>query len=156
MADTVLAALVVMYAVVAIKVDQWYTISRLGFKSETPQLFLQSPRLYHMMRMALFACAIAASFFATIISWYIVLVVLAATWHGAFWLGRKFAFNTYRQIHREMIAYEEAIKVTDPAEYARLVEGEDPEARRSKLERGTRITDAELVERVEKSLKWGA
>lgn len=155
MSDALLVPLIAIYSFVAIKVDQWQTISMLGFKTETPQLFLQSPRLYHMVRIALFACAAVAAFFATGITRYISLAALAATWIGAFWLGRKLAFNTYRRIHRETIAYEEKIKVTDPAEYARLIDGKNPQARRAELETGARIADAEVIERVEQSLKWG-
>lgn len=155
MADTLFLVFAVMYAVVAIKVDQWQTISMLGFKSETPQMFLQSPRIYHQTRVALFTGAVVASYFATTIPWYIALGIVAATWFGGFWLGRKFAFNTFRQVHRDLISYEESIKNSDPNEYALLIHGEDPETHRAELEAGARISEEKLLERIERSLKWG-
>jgi len=155
MAEAIFAALVVLCAMVAIKVDQWYIISRLGFKSYTPLLFLESPRTYYAVSFALFAAALIALFFSTAISLYVGVVVLGAVWLGAFWIGRKIAFNTYRQIHREMIEYEDTLRVSDPSEYARIVERADPSARRAELEEGARKTDRELVECVKLSIKLG-
>ena len=155
MAVALLFVLVFLYAFVAIKVDQWQTISILGFKSETPELFLRSPRAFHTVRILLFLCALAASYLAKGLAGYISFVALAATWLGAFWIGRKLAFNSYRKIYREMIEYDEQTKASDPAEYARMTEGEDPRVRRADLEAGTRISDTELIAKVEKNLKRG-
>lgn len=155
MSEALFVALAAVYAVVAIKVDQWFTISRLGFKTETPQLFLTNSRLYHRTRILLFAGAVITLFFAPAIPWYVGIAGLSAVWLGAFWIGRKFAFNTYRQIHREMIEYEDNVKVNDPAEYAQILGEEDSSTRRAELEKSVRITDRELVELVERSIKWG-
>ena len=155
MAEALFVTLVALYAIVAVKVDQWFTISRLGFKSYTPQLFLNNPRIYQVTRMVLFGAAGIALFVTTAIPWYFGVIALAVVWLGAFWIGRRAAFNTYRQIHREMIEYEDAVKVSDPSEYARILDGVAPSARRAELEEGARRTDQELVELVAQSIKWG-
>ena len=155
MAEPLFVTLVVMYAVVAIKVDEWFTISRLGFKTETPQLFLTNSRLYHRTRILLFAGAVIALFFAPAIPWYFGAAGLFTVWLGAFWIGRKFAFNKYRQVYREMIEDGDNLKINNPTAYSEMYGDEDTSLRRAELERGTRITDRELVERVERSVKWG-
>lgn len=154
MADASFLVLVAIYALVAIKVDQWSTISRLGFKSYTPFFFLRNPRAYHVTRIVLFVAAVMTLLFTTAIRWYVGGIVLAVAWLGAFWIGRKLAFNTYRQIHREMIAYEEALKVADPSEYAQIIAGENPIERRAELEQAASRTDRELLELIELSIKW--
>lgn len=155
MDDELFWILTAAYAVVAIKVDQWFTISRLGFKTETPQLFLTNPKAYHWVRMLLLAASVAALFFSSTVLWYWGAAVLGALWLGAFWIGRKMAFRAYRRIHREMSEYEESLKGSDSSEYEGVVSGEDPATRRAELEKGAHMTDQELVERVERSLKWG-
>lgn len=156
MADTIFFVLIATYATVAMKVDQWQTIALLGFKLETPLRFLQHPNHYHSIRIFLFIlCVVVASYFITSIAWYIGLAILASASLSAFWLGRKAAFNDYRRIHREMISAEESLKVTDPEAYTQLVAGEDPNIRRAELEAGSRISDQELLERLDKRLRWG-
>ncbi|MEX2327626.1 MAG: hypothetical protein WD558_07830 [Pseudomonadales bacterium] len=155
MADYLFWFLIALYALVAVKVDQWFTISRLGFKTETPILFLTNPKAYHWTRMLLFGAAIAALLFASNLALYSGAVALVAVWLGAFWIGRKMAFSAYRRIHREMIADEEDMKVLDPEEYERMFAGEDPVVHRAYLEKGARMTDRELIERIERVMKWG-
>jgi len=60
MTEFLFVILTVVYAVVAIKVDQWSTISYLGFKTETPQLFLSNPSLYHRTRILLFSATVVS------------------------------------------------------------------------------------------------
>lgn len=155
MAEAIFVALVAVYAVVAIKVDEWFTISRLGFKTETPQLFLTNSQLYHRARILLFAGAVISLFFALAIPWYVGVVGLFAVWLGAFWIGRKLAFNRYRQVCREMIEDGDNLKINDPAAYSEMYGQENSSIRRAELERGVRITDRELVKLVEHSIKWG-
>lgn len=144
-----------MYAGVAIKVDQWFIISTLGFKTETPQLFFENPGLYHRVRIVLFAGTVIALLFSNYIPLYVGFVFLVAIWLGAFWIGRKTAFNTYRRIYREMMEYEDELKVSDPAEYERLIADESSSERRADLEKGMRATDRELIEMMDRSIKWG-
>ena len=144
-----------VYCLVAVKVDQWFTISRLGFKSETPEFFLTRPQAYHWVRIALFVGSVAALLLESAVPWYWGLAVLFLVWLGAFWLGRRLAFRTFRRIHREMIQLDESLKIADPAEYERMISDEDPEERRVALEKGARMTDVELIDRVERALEWG-
>jgi hypothetical protein len=155
MAEAIFVVLAAVHAVVAIKVDQWSTISRLGFKMETPVLFMSNPRLYHRIRIFLFVAAVAALFFARTIPWYLGAAGLAAVWLGAFWVGRNLGFADFRRVHREMIEYDNNLKVSNPAEYARQVAEEGPASHLAELEKGARITNEELLERVQRYAKWG-
>jgi hypothetical protein len=127
--------LAVLYTLVSVKVDEWITISSLGFKSETPMKFLQKPRFYDVVRSALFLAAIATSFGMVDIPWYIGLVILAVLWFAAGSIGRKKAFNKYRQILREMMACAETPE--EQAEY----------------EKASNKTNQELMEMVHASMK---
>ena len=104
MFEGALVVLTVLYTLVSVKVDEWITISALGFKSETPVMFLQNPRFYDVVRSALFLGAIAASFGMVVVPWYVGLIALAVVWLAAGSIGRKKAFSNYRQILQEMIA----------------------------------------------------
>lgn len=103
-AEIAFVVLIVLYALAAAKVDEWITISALGFKMETPLLFLQKPKLYDIARSLLFLGALVTSFGMTAIHWYTGLGILAIVWLAAGWVGRKKAFNNYRHILHEMIA----------------------------------------------------
>jgi hypothetical protein len=85
------------------KVDEWVTIAALGFKLETPQLFLQSPRNYDVIRLGLFIAACASLFGTTSIPWYAGAIVLGSAWFGTTWLGQRRAFATYRRICQEIV-----------------------------------------------------
>jgi len=137
MFESVFVVLMVMYALVSIKVDQWITIAALGFKTETPQMFLEKPRIYDVIRSALFVAAACSAFAMTVIPWYVGLGILAFVWLGASWIGRKNAFNDYRRILREMMEHAET--ASDRAEY----------------ETDSKRTDQELQEIAQRSLKWG-
>lgn len=54
-----------------------------------------------------------------------------------------------------MIEDEEKLRVSDPAQHAEMYGDVDPVAHREQLETGARITDKELLERLERSLRWG-
>lgn len=155
MAEVLFIIIALVYAVVAIKVDQWFTISRLGFKLETPPAFLRDSTIYHNARMVLFGGAVIALFFTSAIPWYVGMGGLFVLWLGAFWIGRKLAFNAYRQVYREMIEDEDRLKISDPAQYSEILGDEDPSTHRAELENGARRTDRELAEMVERSVKWG-
>ncbi|MEI7678346.1 MAG: hypothetical protein WCK07_03025 [Betaproteobacteria bacterium] len=155
MTEFLFVILTVVYAVVAIKVDQWSTISYLGFKTETPQLFLSNPSLYHRTRILLFSATVAALFLAHAIPWYLGAAGLAGVWLGAFWIGRSLGLSDFRRIHREMIEYDNDLKVSDPDEYARQVAEDGQASRLAELEKGARITNQELLERIERHHKWG-
>ncbi|MCK5000396.1 MAG: hypothetical protein KAS23_12705 [Anaerohalosphaera sp.] len=135
MYDIIFFVLVILYTLVSAKVDEWITISALGFKMETPEMFLKHPRYYDVIRSALFLSAIAV-FFAMSTK-YAGGGIIALAWFGAGWVGRKKAFKNYRQIIREMKFHEE-----------------DKE-QRAKYESELNKTDQELMEMVQTSMKYG-
>ncbi len=134
MYDVIFFALVSLYIVVSVKVDEWITISALGFKIETPEVFLKHPRAYDFVRSALFLCAIAMFFVMSIR--YVGGVTLALAWLGVGWIGRRKAFNNYRQILGEMM---------DIAE-------NDEE--KTEYEAASKKTDQELMDMVQMSMKY--
>jgi hypothetical protein len=135
MFDVIFFLLVLIYIVVSIKADEWITISALGFKIETPEMFLKHPRAYDVLRSALFLCAIA-TFFA-MSTRYVGGVTLVLSWLGSGWIGRRKAFNNYRRILREMMNTAEDAQEKD--EY----------------EAESKKTDQELMDRVKMSMKYG-
>jgi len=130
MAEIVFIVFVVLYALLAVKVDEWYTISALGFKIATPMMFLKKPWMYSVIRSALFLATVGITFFITFVPWYISLVILAVVWFVAGVVGRIKAFNKYRQILHEMM------------------EDSDSPDRRTELEILLNKTDKELIDTV--------
>lgn len=100
--DLIFLAVLSLYLVVGIKVDEWITISLLGFKSHTPPLFLTNPRLYDWVRGGLFAAA-AACLFRVTFAWYLGVGALYAAWMLTTWGGQHLAFKTFRTIMREVL-----------------------------------------------------
>ena len=135
MYDVIFFAMVSLYIVVSAKVDEWITISALGFKIETPEMFLRYPRAYGVVRSALFLCAIAMFFAMS--TRYVGGVTLVLAWLGAGWIGRRKALRNYRRILGEMM---------DSAE-------NDEE--RVEYETALKKTDQELMNMVQMSMKYG-
>lgn len=137
MAELIFVILTVLYSLVSAKVDEWITISTLGFLGQTPVMFLERPRLYYVVRSALFIVAVAVSFATTFARWYICLAILAGVWLGAGCVGRRKAFNTYRRILREMM--EQADSPEQRAEYEAASKRNDQELlQRVQMHRGYR------------------
>ena len=61
MNDIVFFGVTLTYFWFGAKVDEWITIAALGFKFETPSLFLQRPRNYDVFRVVLFLAACVGS-----------------------------------------------------------------------------------------------
>lgn len=137
MFEILVVVLALLYAVVSAKVDEWITISVLGFKCETPMRFLQNPTIYYVVRSILFLGAAASCFGMKAVPWYAGLIVLAVIWLIAGIIGRKKAFATYRQALREMIEFAETSE--EKKEY----------------EEASRKTDEELMDMVQTSRKMG-
>ena len=135
MYDVIFFVLISLYIVVSIKVDEWITISALGFRMETPEMFLKHPRAYDIVRSALFLCAVAMFFAMS--TRYVGGVTLALAWLGAGWIGRKKALNSYRRILGEMMDSAENDK--EKAEY----------------EAASKKTNQELMDMVQMSMKYG-
>ena len=58
-----------LYLFVGINIDQWITISLLGFKLQTPEFFMTNPRTYDVVR-GLILAATAACLFGVTFAWY--------------------------------------------------------------------------------------
>jgi hypothetical protein len=125
------------YGRISVLIDTWVTISALGFKSETPLIFLQNPRFFGFMRSVLFLGAIALSFGFTEVQWYFGLIVLFVIWLIAGSIGRKKAYSLYRHILKEMM---------DTAESAE---------ERAEYKAASVKTNEELADMVETSMKYG-
>ena len=93
----------IIYILIAIKIDQWITISALCFKSETPVAFLRNPGIYNVVRSVILVAAASSALLLNIFPWYIGLLVLLIIWLGASWVGRRLAFERYRCIMSEMV-----------------------------------------------------
>ena len=137
MFEALLIILALLYAVVSIKVDEWITISALGFKTETPMMFLQNPKLYEVVRSVLFLGAVVSCFGMKALSWYVGLIALAVIWLTAGSIGRKKAFARYRQVLKEMVEF-----------------AETPEEK-EKYDTASRKTNEELMDMVQTSMKMG-
>lgn len=95
-----------LYLVVGIKVDQWTTISLLGFKLQTPQLFLTNPRIYDVVR-GLILAATAACLFGVTFAWYFGAGALLVAWFTTTWVGQRLAFNRFRAVCLEVAEHAE-------------------------------------------------
>ncbi len=137
MFEIIFAILTVIYIIIAIKVDQWITISALGFKSETPAAFLRSPGIYNVVRSVFFIAAASSTFLIKTFPGYIGLLVLLVIWLVARLLGRRLAFNQYRYIMSEMENCTETKK------------------EKSELIKEVRKSDQELQEEVCQNIKIG-
>src|SRR2546428_778590 len=103
MLDLAFLTLATAYVWFGAKVDEWITISTLGFGLEVPQGFLDRPRRYDFIRVVLLALAAACLLGTTRVPWFVGLGVLAVAWFSTTWLGQRRAFATYRRICREGI-----------------------------------------------------
>lgn len=95
-----------LYLVVGIKIDQWTTISLLGFKLQTPLLFLTNPRFYNLVQWLIFA-ATAACIFGATFAWYFGAGALLVAWFTTTWVGQRLAFNRFRAVCLEVADHAE-------------------------------------------------
>ncbi len=85
------------------KTIEWQTISRLGFPSETPAVYIQKGRLYHYFCYALFTLCTICAFFIS--AWLLLAVV--AGWLVVEVIGRSKGIKIYRGILKDLIASSE-------------------------------------------------
>ena len=137
MFELIFIVFTVLYALVSVKVDGWITISALGFKSETPMMFIQNPKIYDFVRSILFLGALAISFVTPDMPWITGVIILVVVWLAAGSIGRKKAFSVYRRILREMMA------------------AADTDSDRVEYKEASQKTDQELADMVESSMKYG-
>lgn len=126
----------IIYLVTFSKVSEWYRISRLGFKSSTPLLYLKNPSIYDLIRWTIFSAALVIAIFEKSLYWYVYLPVLFFTQQAGVWLGRKRAYNTYRQICR------------------RLMENAESQEERDELQIVSYRTDSDLDKYLSDIIKW--
>jgi len=132
MTEIIFVVFIALYYLTFAKVSEWTIISDLGYKSETPEMFLRKPRWYHIAYLVLFLIIVIISFFTTLIAWYICITFLIITSFTAVMMGRIKAFNNYRKILHEMVA-----------------DDNDPE-RKAWGEAESRKTNKELMDKVRK------
>jgi len=152
MAETLFVVLSVVYTEFAIKVDEWSTLSRLGRKFETPELFISNASLYSRARIFLLVAAATALFFThpmSLVS-YLGAVGLAVGLFTAPWIGRNLAFSYIRRIGREMVEELNYLKVSDPKAFAREVAEDGPASRLTEWEKEAYVTNQDLSERLKK------
>lgn len=137
MFEAIFIILTALYALVSVKVDGWITILALGFKSETPMMFIQNRKIYDFVRSILFLGALAISFLTPNMPWITGVIILAVVWLAAGSIGRKKAFAVYRRILREMMA------------------AVDTDSDRVEYKEASQKTDQELADTVETSMKYG-
>lgn len=94
-----------LYFLVATKVDEWITISVLGFETETPQRFLEKPYLYKGVSTTLFFVLIVLLFFIDFKVIGGALIILF--WFFSGYIGHHRAYYVYRKVIKEMIEYTE-------------------------------------------------
>jgi hypothetical protein len=101
MAEAAFITLLMLYLVVGAKIDQWITISLLGFTTETPLKFHESPRLYDLVRIIILVAA-ATTLFGVSFPWYLGAAALGISWFATTWIGQTLAFNKFRQVCQDL------------------------------------------------------
>jgi hypothetical protein len=135
--DMLFIIFVLVYFWFSIKVDNWITIYHLGFRTETPLLFLKNQKTYDVIRITLFITCLIMTFYTNIIPWVICLFIIAIVWVLSGKIGRNRAFDKYREILKDLAEHEEDEK--QKSEY--LVE--------------SKISNNVLQDRVTQSIKFG-
>jgi len=105
--DILFIIFVLIYFWFSIKVDNWITIYHLGFRTETPILFLKNQKIYDVIRITLFITCLILTFYTTIIPWIICLFIIAIIWVLSGKIGRNKAFDKYREILKDLAEHEE-------------------------------------------------
>ncbi|MBL1121392.1 MAG: hypothetical protein D8M26_00715 [Ignavibacteriae bacterium] len=137
MTDLFFLVSILVYLWLSIKVENWITIYHLGFKTETPLLFLKNQRIYDVIRIVLFITSLILTFYTNIIPWIICLFFLLIVWVLSGKIGRNKAFNKYREILKDLAEHEEDEK--QKSEY--LIE--------------SKISNDVLQDRATQSIKFG-
>jgi hypothetical protein len=137
MTDLFFLVSILGYLWFSIKVENWITIYHLGFKTETPLLFLKNQRIYDVIRIVLFLTSLILTFYTNIIPWIVCLFFLLIVWVLSGKIGRNKAFDKYREILKDLAEHEEDEK--QKSEY--LIE--------------SKISNDVLQDRATQSIKFG-
>ena len=115
MIDIIFIIFALIYFWFSIKVENWTTIYHLGFRTETPPLFLKNQKIYDAIRIILFLTCLILTFYTNIIPWFICLLVIAIIWVLSGKFGRNRAFNKYREILKDLA--ESEVDINQKTEY---------------------------------------
>lgn len=137
MIDVIFIILILIYLWLSIKVENWITIYYLGFKTETPVMFLRNPRVYDVARTLLIILFLVLSFYTVFFPWFLCLLIIAIVWALSGKIGRGHAFNKYREI------------------LAELAKDEEDEVQRNEYIEATKKTNDVLQEKVTSAMKFG-
>jgi len=127
----------VIYFIASAKIDEWDTITILWSNFCTPAAFIKNPKIYHVTRMLLFFATVGLAFPSKFIPWYLDILIIFTLWLWSGSIGRKKAFDTYRQIHLELLSTEQ-----NPAKI-------------EKLEIESKKTNSELLDQTSRRLRQG-
>lgn len=105
MSDFIFLLLFFLFLLVQVKLEQWSTISTLGFKSHTPEGFLRHPEIYVRVYFVILFAFFVSSLITVAIPVYISLPIVLFAWLSAFAYGKKKGFDDFRAIHHNMLLY---------------------------------------------------
>lgn len=98
----ILAGSALLYFLLSSKIDYWTTLAILGFRSESPQAYIDRPSGYNLINILLGILVVALPFFGGVEIYFGVIVWLIV-WLASGRVGRNKAYSKYRQIMLEMI-----------------------------------------------------
>ena len=133
----IVGILTILHYSLSVRIESWFTISALGFKSECPMRYLQTPGLYHWTNRILGVALILSGLLEdieiifTVITWILI-------WFLSGKNGRKQSFSNYREIMSGMHQY-----------------SEDDDEDKEDYEKYSQLTDEELQEMVDRNIKMG-
>ena len=91
-----------IWIVVSQQVTYWAVITALGFRIETPVLFMEKDYLYFLVSLALFLGTVVLAFFQTLVAPWIQIVIILIARMVAKKCAQKRGCARYRQILKEM------------------------------------------------------
>jgi len=94
--------IVLIWIVVSQQVTYWAVITALGFRIETPLLFMEKDYVYFLVSWVLFLATVGLVLFQTLLAPWIQFIVVLITKAIVKNFGQKRACARYRQIIKEM------------------------------------------------------
>ncbi|HLV33094.1 MAG TPA: hypothetical protein VKY57_16115 [Chitinispirillaceae bacterium] len=93
----------ILYLTVAIVVNYWQTITRCGFSSETPVLYIRSPMVYSFVSYFLFILSLLLGFLQNQFPFWITTLILFIFFMLVGIVSRGLGLSKYRSIIKELI-----------------------------------------------------
>ena len=106
MYDLLFLVLVLIYFLFSLKLEEWLTISRLGFLSETPEGFIKNPRAYFYIAYSILIVAVIVSIRTTVFPWYVSLGIIIFCFFASGIKGRIKAIKLYKEIISDLLKTE--------------------------------------------------